>query len=83
MSSAVDQTRRMHGTYDKTADAAYLYLTEEIQPGESRRQAVVEAEGLSAMVVLDFDHRDHLIGIEIVGARGLLRPETIDRLDRL
>lgn len=72
----------MHGTYDDDADAAYIYLTNEIQPGDSKRQAVVEADGLTATVVLDFDDQERLLGIEILGARGFLRPETIESLNR-
>ena len=72
----------MRGTYDKSADAAYIYLVDAIGDGESKRQAVVEAEGLRAMVVLDFDDEDRLLGIEIIGARSALRPETLADLTR-
>jgi uncharacterized protein YuzE len=74
---------RMDGTYDKSADAAYINIVESIAPGEASRQASVEAEGLRAMVVLDFDADDRLLGIEIIGARRVLRPETLAALRRL
>lgn len=77
-----NETPGMHGTYDEDADAAYIYLTDAIGVGESKRQAIAEADGLTAMVVLDFDDQERLLGIEIIGARGILRPETIESLNR-
>jgi uncharacterized protein YuzE len=65
----------MRGSYDPEADAAYLHLIDSDE--RSVRQAWVEAEGLRAMVVLDFDDEDRLLGIEIIGARDQLRRETI------
>jgi uncharacterized protein YuzE len=73
----------VQGTYSEQADAVYLYLVDEIRPDESKRQAPIEAEGLKAMVVLDFDEDDRILGIEIIGARGSLRPETIANLRRI
>lgn len=74
---------RMDGTDDTSADAAYINIVESIAPGESVRQSLVEAEGLRAMVVLDSDADDRLLGIEIVGARRLLRAETLAALRRI
>jgi uncharacterized protein YuzE len=73
----------MHGTYDRTADAAYIYLVEEIRAGEAQRQVPVDGEGAPAMIVLDLDDQGRILGIEIVGARSALRPETIEMLRRL
>ncbi|MFP5322364.1 MAG: DUF2283 domain-containing protein [Acidimicrobiia bacterium] len=73
----------MEGTYDKTADAVYLQLVESIGLGGSKRQAVVEAEGLKAMMVLDFDDQDRILGIEIIGARGSLTAETLNSLQQI
>lgn len=73
----------MEGTYDSTADAVYLQLVESIGAGGSKRQAVVEAEGLRAMMVLDFDDEDRILGIEIVGAASSLTPETLQSLKRI
>ena len=73
----------MEGTYDPEADAAYLGLVATTEPGESKRQATARVEGLRADIVFDFDADDRIIGIEIIGARDQLRPETIDGLRRL
>lgn len=73
----------MNGTYDKSADAAYLYLVDEIQPGDSKRQIPVEGDGLKPMVVLDLDDQDRILGIEIIGARNSLRAETLASLRRI
>jgi uncharacterized protein YuzE len=67
----------MHGTYDTAADAAYIYLVNEIEPGGSKRQAVAEVDGFAAMVVFDLDDQNRVLGIEIVGARGSLQTETL------
>jgi uncharacterized protein YuzE len=55
----------MGGTYDKKADAAYLYLVDEIRAGEATRQIVVDGEGLKAMVILDLDDHGRFLGIEM------------------
>ena len=73
----------MEGTYDKIADAVYLQLVESIGAGGSKRQAVVEAEGLKAMMVLDFDANDRILGIEIIGAQRSLTQETLKSLKRI
>lgn len=68
----------MRGTYDAAADAVYLHLVEPVA-GQSKHQSAVEAEGLrqGAMVAFDFDEEGYLLGIEVIGARDLLRGETL------
>ncbi len=73
----------MQGTYDESANAVYLRLVEEFGVGESKKQSVVEAEGLEAMVVLDSDDDGYLLGVEILGARRVLRGETLAALERI
>jgi uncharacterized protein YuzE len=73
----------MDGTYDPEVDAAYLRLVPTLEPGRSKRQAAVHADGLKAMIAFDFDDEDRILGIEIIGARDQLRAETIDALRRL
>jgi uncharacterized protein YuzE len=73
----------MDGTYDPEVDAAYLRLVPALEPGESKRQARVVADGLRATMILDFDDEDRILGIEIIGASDQLRPETIEQLRRL
>ena len=74
---------RMDGTYDPEVDAAYIRLVSTLEPGESKRQAVVQADGLTASIVFDLDDEDRILGIEILGARDQLRSETIDALRKL
>jgi uncharacterized protein YuzE len=52
----------MKVTYDKEADAAYIYL-KKISPGE-----VKETIELKENIVLDFNSERKLIGIEILSA---------------
>ena len=73
----------MNGTYDKSADAVYLYLVDDIEAGESKRQIAVEGEGLRPMVILDLDEDGRFLGIEIIGAENSLRQETLASLRRI
>jgi uncharacterized protein YuzE len=52
----------MKVTFDKEADAAYIYL-KKISPGE-----VKETIELNENIILDFDAQKRLIGIEILSA---------------
>jgi uncharacterized protein YuzE len=65
-------------TYDPEARAAYVYLVDRIAPGEAKRQEVV----LDGQVVLDLDEHGKLLGVEIIYADSLLRPETIARAEQ-
>lgn len=68
----------MRLTLDPEADAAYISLVE-VRPGDAVRTVVVDDEDLSmASIHLDFDASDHLIGIELLGARRLLHPALLD-----
>ncbi|AHH16247.1 hypothetical protein NONO_c14440 [Nocardia nova SH22a] len=66
----------MHVTYDPYADAAYLALKHPLGEGEAVRQQVVPLRG--ADMVLDFDDKDVLLGIEIIGA-GAVLPDALLR----
>ncbi|UCR88145.1 DUF2283 domain-containing protein [Mycetocola spongiae] len=65
-------------TYDADANAAYIYIAESIAAGESVAQtdALATPGGLGE-VILDFDRRGHLLGIEILGATGVLPPAIL------
>lgn len=65
-------------TYDKEADAAYIYLT-----GFRRRGCVQSVEAYSGRVVLDFDADGRLIGIEVLSAQTLLSDEIRSAAERL
>ena len=66
----------MRVTYDRQADAAYVYLRE-IEPGGSKHQCPVECETATGMIVLDIDWEGRLIGIEVVGAMNGLPKELL------
>jgi uncharacterized protein YuzE len=67
-------------TFDRGANAAYIYLRE-IGPGEVAKTVTVdEAPGL---VNLDFDKSKHLIGIELLPATKLLPLELLRVAERI
>lgn len=56
-------------TYDAYANAAYIYLTNGVTPGQSVTQIMANSN-----IILDFDRDGHLIGIELL--RGdLIHPD--------
>lgn len=50
-------------TFDKEADAAYIYIEEETKEGASVKTIEVNED-----IILDFDKDDKLLGIEILNA---------------
>ena len=60
----------MRTEYDKEADAAYIYIKNSIGKGEVERTVKLDNS-----VILDFDKKNKLIGIEILNASKTL-PET-------
>jgi len=71
-------------TYDPDADAAYIRVVDPIEPGAAITQVSLRPdESIHADFILDFDSEGSLLGIEILGARRGLRPETIAAAERL
>ena len=66
----------MRVTYDRAADAAYIYLRE-IDVGGSKHQCPVECASANGMIVLDIDGDGRLIGIEVIGARDSWPPQLL------
>lgn len=60
-------------SYDDSVDAAYVYLRSAagVQP------SVARTEAFDASINLDFDDDGRLVGIEVLEARSLLRPELL------
>ena len=75
-------TKRTLGTYDQEADAAYFLIAPRIRKGQAVRQDVHEIEG-AGEIVLDFDKKGRLLGVEVLGARSLLKPGTLARAKRI
>ena len=74
--------RLRRGTYDRSADAAYFNISPRINAGEAVRQDVHEIDGRGE-VILDFDEDGKLLGVEILGAKSLLRPSTLNHARRI
>ena len=68
-------------TYDQEADAFYLALRP-IAAGEAVEQVIVGREG-KGDVILDFSASGELLGIEVIGARGLLAKTVLDEAEQL
>jgi Uncharacterized conserved small protein len=67
----------MRMTYDPEADAAYVYLVDEIGAGEVERTVPVDPVEIGGMINLDFDADGYLLGIEILDASKFLPPELL------
>jgi uncharacterized protein YuzE len=67
-------------TFDRRANAAYIYLRGIEPGGVARTVPVDEAPG---MVNLDFDAGDRLIGIEVLEATRHLPPELLEHAEHL
>lgn len=70
-------------TYDETANAAYIYLTDPQVRTRSSRMYPCDPVEVDGVINLDFDEQGRLIGIEVLGA--YLLPEYLlassERLD--
>ncbi len=63
----------MKVTYDKEADAAYIYLKGKIGKGE-----VKNTISMNDNIILDFDDDKKLIGIEILSASRVVPKKAIE-----
>ena len=64
-------------TYDKNANAAYLYIKDEIKQGESYKTYCCDPKEVDGMINLDFDEHGELLGIEVIGANKKLPQEVL------
>lgn len=58
--------------YDKEADAAYIYLVYPLNEGEAK--STVE---LKENIILDFDAKGKLLGVEILNASKVLNRKAL------
>jgi uncharacterized protein YuzE len=67
-------------TFDRGADAAYIYLTD-IRPSSVDRTVMVD--GIPEFINLDFDDAGRVLGIEVLGATACLPPELLEQAERI
>jgi uncharacterized protein YuzE len=65
--------------YDKSIDAAYLYLVDGIEAGGVAKTYCCDPLEVNGQIHLDFDKQGRLIGIEVLDASKLLPETTIPR----
>lgn len=58
--------------YDKDADAAYVYLVEDIKDGEAEKTIELNKD-----IILDFDSDGKLLGVEILNASKVLNKKAL------
>ena len=58
--------------YDKEADAGYIYIEYPIKEGEAKKTIQ-----LNDNIILDFDAKDKLLGVEILNASKVLDKKVI------
>lgn len=58
---------------DQAVDAAYIYVVDPIDDGEVVTTIPAESPSGIGYIFLDFDKDGKLLGIEIIGARTILR----------
>lgn len=67
----------MRITYDRTSDAAYIYLSA-IKAGEAVKTYPCDPKEVDGMINLDFNAAKQLIGIEVLGASARLPKSLLD-----
>jgi uncharacterized protein YuzE len=68
----------MKVTYDKSVDAAYIYLTDAIGAGGIARTYSCDPIEVNGQINLDFDHEGRLVGIEVLDASKRLSQVLLD-----
>jgi uncharacterized protein YuzE len=69
--------RQLRMTYDPEADAAFIYVTDPIQPGSVASGSTLDRDLHDSAVNAVFDAAGHLLGIEMLGASRLLRRDAV------
>jgi uncharacterized protein YuzE len=72
----------MRVTYDKQANAAYVYLVSEILPGSIKETYTCNPIEVGGEINLDFDSQRKLVGIEILNADKKLPMEVLESAEK-
>ncbi len=67
----------MKVTYNKEADAVYIYFTDSDEAGEVKKTYLCDPTEVKGMINLDFDKDGKFIGIEVLDASKKLPPEFL------
>lgn len=59
-------------TYDREVDAAYVYLVYPIKEGQAKVQRCLNED-----IILDFDSKGKLLGVEILNASKVLNKKAL------
>ncbi|WP_328456602.1 DUF2283 domain-containing protein [Amycolatopsis sp. NBC_00438] len=70
-------------TYDKGADAAYVYFTEPRERRSVLRMYPCDPVGVGGMINLDFDEGGQLVGVEVLAASSKLPRYLLDAAERI
>ena len=65
-------------SYDRSADAAYIYLVNQIGSGEVKNQYHCDVKKVKGIINLDFDSEGRLLGIEVLDASRFMSRESLD-----
>jgi Protein of unknown function (DUF2283). len=67
--------------YDRSVNAAYIYLVSQIEPGQVKNQYHCDIKKVRGMINLDFDSEGRLLGIEVLDADHFLSKELLDQAE--
>lgn len=70
-------------TYDRSADAVYIYLSEKIENGGVFKTYPCDPLEVDGIINLDLDGENKLVGIEILSASKKLPPELLEKAERI
>lgn len=72
-------------TYDKNADAIYIYLNSEKQgvSGWVKKTYMCDVDEVGGIINMDFDENNYLSGIEVLDASKKLSKDFIDKAENL
>jgi uncharacterized protein YuzE len=71
----------MRLTYDKSVNAAYIYLVDNILPGGVSKTYSCDPTEVGGMINLDFDKTGQLIGLEVLDASKKLPEELLSKAE--